>query len=52
MSIYNATHETYLPLVCVCVCSRRLTQEQRMMIRFDLWDFEGNHAYAEYLAFR
>ncbi|XP_050736212.1 uncharacterized protein LOC127008350 isoform X2 [Eriocheir sinensis] len=29
----------------------RLTQEQRMMIRFDLWDFEGNHAFAEYLSF-
>ncbi|XP_063868844.1 uncharacterized protein LOC135104951 isoform X4 [Scylla paramamosain] len=29
----------------------RLTSEQRMMIRFDLWDFEGNYAYAEYLTF-
>ncbi|XP_071548106.1 uncharacterized protein [Panulirus ornatus] len=29
----------------------RLIQEQEVMIRFDLWDFEGNYAYAEYLSF-
>lgn len=23
-----------------------------MMIHFDLWDFDGNYAYAEYLSFR
>ncbi|KAF2344313.1 Fibrinogen alpha/beta/gamma chain C-terminal globular domain, partial [Trinorchestia longiramus] len=30
----------------------RLSQEQPLMLRFDLWDFEGNHAVAEYSSFR
>ncbi|XP_066985122.1 uncharacterized protein [Macrobrachium rosenbergii] len=29
----------------------RLVHEQDMTIRFDLWDFKGNYAYAEYLNF-
>ncbi|XP_045584996.2 LOW QUALITY PROTEIN: uncharacterized protein [Procambarus clarkii] len=29
----------------------RLVKDQEMMIRFDLWDFEGRYAYAEYLSF-
>lgn len=30
----------------------RLVRDREMIIRFDLWDFEGNYAYAEYLNFR
>ncbi|XP_064113048.1 uncharacterized protein LOC135219860 isoform X2 [Macrobrachium nipponense] len=30
---------------------QRLVHEQDMTIRFDLWDFKGNYAYAEYLNF-
>ncbi|XP_042218503.1 uncharacterized protein LOC121863773 isoform X7 [Homarus americanus] len=30
----------------------RLLRDQDVMIRFDLWDFEDNYAYAEYLSFR
>ncbi|CAL4061335.1 unnamed protein product [Meganyctiphanes norvegica] len=29
----------------------RLSSEQEYNIRFDLWDFDGNYAYAEYLTF-
>ncbi|XP_068220341.1 uncharacterized protein [Palaemon carinicauda] len=29
----------------------RLVHDQDMTIRFDLWDFKGNYAYAEYLSF-
>lgn len=29
----------------------RMVRSQDTVIRFDLWDFEGNYAYAEYLSF-
>ncbi|XP_018015493.1 ficolin-2-like [Hyalella azteca] len=30
----------------------RLSQEEDLTLRFDLWDFEGNHAVAEYDSFK
>lgn len=30
----------------------RMVRDQDVTIRFDLWDFDGNYAYAEYLSFR